>query len=318
MNIIKGAELMTRRKQITSLSGVIGALSFLIFISFVNVIECQNINLNDFRTLGKLYREKNLHFLSYTYNLSYFYLTPKSEENLQAGLDALYSCILYNRHNEAEILFEDIIASYPEQLQRVSGVYTYYLLRMNFLNISSELVSQVDDEDKEAFYRSYIALHRNALTHSRQHLSLLSEDFKYKAEADTLKMLIRQKPVYNKKYPALSLTMSTVLPGLGQFYAGSTFDALNSFSLNLITGIAAYASWRYELSKESSDRNYVLPAISSIAFTGFYITNLYNSVNIARKTNLYKESLYYEDILQRFNLIIRDQEYFLSYEFSYR
>jgi len=311
------AECMTRLKRIIFSGRMTGVPFFLIFILFVNATRCQVIDLNDFRTLGKLYKDKDQHFLSYTYNLSYYYMVPKSDEKLSAGFDALYSAMLYNRRMESETLFEDIIGSFPEKKNEVTGYYLYYLMKLSYFEKSEELLKDAENNDKTYFYRSYKYLHDNSLKESSDNLSSISADFKYKNESDTLFQMINQEPGYDKKYKSLAFMMSAILPGSGQYYAGSRFDGINALSFNLITGIATYSSWQYELTKDKKDRNYILPGIASLSFLGFYFSNLYNSVNITSKTNLYKEGLYYQKILDRFNMIISDQEYFLSYRIDF-
>ena len=244
-------------------------------------------------------------------------MTPKSEEKLKAGFDALYSAVLYNRRTESETLFDDIANSFPEKKDKISNYYLYYLMKMSLFDWTEGILEDAKSNDKILFYNSYKDLHDNNIAECGKSLSEITAEFKYKTDCDSLFQLVSQQPVYNKKYKTISFLLSATLPGTGQLYAGSKFDAINNFSFNVITGIAAYSSWKYELTIDKDDRNYILPVISSLSFLGFYFTNLYNAVNITEKTNLYKESLYYKSILDRFNFIMSDQKYFLSYSVEF-
>ncbi|MFQ5825222.1 MAG: hypothetical protein ACE5JB_14330 [bacterium] len=103
-----------------------------------------------------------------------------------------------------------------------------------------------------------------------------------------------------------------ILPGAGQAYSGFYFDAIQDFGLNLVLGYAAYASWRHELDYKRRDRNYVMPIISTAIWGIFYLTNLYNSVNAAEKANLYRENVYYSYILEKFQFILKNKDFFLN------
>lgn len=280
----------------------------------MSVIQAQQIELSDFRTLGQIYKDSDQHFLSYIYNSSFYFLSSKNAVKLKAGLDAVNSCLLYNRHIEAEILLKDIYSTFPEYQNEIQYYYFYLMTSMKFFDRNLLDYSQIKGfNNRKSFLNAYLEFHENEIDKSINLLNDIDSVFKYYNDVNLLKDQLRSKPKYNKKFKTISLLFSTFLPGLGQFYCGSSFDALNSFAFNFVTGIGTYSAWKYEFSKNENKRTYILPIISSIIFSSFYVTNLYNSVNLAEKSNLYQESKYYDSLLEKFNVIISDKEYFIMF-----
>jgi len=75
------------------------------------------------------------------------------------------------------------------------------------------------------------------------------------------------------KNVALSVLMSTLVPGLGQLYADRPLEALTSF---LLTGVFTFIA--YEAFTEDQE---VLGAVSAFLAASFYFANIYNSANAA-------------------------------------
>jgi hypothetical protein len=89
---------------------------------------------------------------------------------------------------------------------------------------------------------------------------------------------------------------------------------MQAFGLNAAFGIGAFSAWKYELSKDKPNRNYVLPSLTTLIFSAFYITNLFNSVNVTQKANLYSENQYYRKIADHFDIILDRNQYFIRFK----
>lgn len=81
-----------------------------------------------------------------------------------------------------------------------------------------------------------------------------------------------------RKSPALAGTMSAVIPGSGQMYAGHYKDGLMAFVVNglFIAGTVAAID----------DENYALATIVGSVGLPFYFGNIYGAANASRKWNL--------------------------------
>jgi tetratricopeptide (TPR) repeat protein len=81
-----------------------------------------------------------------------------------------------------------------------------------------------------------------------------------------------------RKSPVLAGTMSAVIPGSGQMYAGHYKDGLMAFVVNglFIAGTIAAVD----------DENYALAAIVGGVGLPFYVGNIYGAANASRKWNL--------------------------------
>jgi TM2 domain-containing membrane protein YozV len=87
--------------------------------------------------------------------------------------------------------------------------------------------------------------------------------------------LYRERP---RKSRLLAGTLSTVIPGSGQMYAGRYRDGLVAFTVSslFIAGTVVALN----------DENYPLAAIAGIVGLPFYVGNIYGAANAADKYNL--------------------------------
>jgi len=98
------------------------------------------------------------------------------------------------------------------------------------------------------------------------------------------------------KSVGLAKFLSTVLPGLGQFYAGDWRDALNALALNSLTiGLTANAIRK---------KDYLDIALMSSISTRYYLGNRYCAEKDVRKRN---ESLDRQNALRILNLVSADE-----------
>ncbi|MCD4656568.1 MAG: hypothetical protein K8S87_03385 [Planctomycetes bacterium] len=90
---------------------------------------------------------------------------------------------------------------------------------------------------------------------------------------------------------ALSVIMSTMVPGLGQLYTGRVLEALTSI---LLTGVFSYIA--YEAFSENQE---VLGAVSSFLAASFYLANIYNSANSAISFNENRKIEFYNRLMNK-------------------
>jgi len=138
------------------------------------------------------------------------------------------------------------------------------------------------------------------------------ENFRYPKILSDIKTAMNARPSGTKKYKAIAVPLSVLLPGSGQLYAGFYFDGVQSLGFNLILGYATYVSWRHELDRPRGDRNSTLPVLSSAVSGLFYLSNIYNTINAVDKANLHRQNKHYSAILEKFRVVLKDDGYFLD------
>jgi len=298
----------------------IGALLILIIcsFSFENRLYSQEANLKllDLRQLAKQFYDENKYFLSYIYNLSFYHLTIDPAEKIKAGLDALDSCLMDNRFQEAEELIYKLEINSPQLKEYMTYKCGYSLLMSGRFADGDIYLTKLQQSEKLLtkiqFLRAYAKLNLNQPKECIEYLNKIKdEEFPHMDELNEIKHDLATGAKGGKKNKLVAFGLSAFIPGAGQAYSGLYFDAIQDFGFNLVLGYSAYASWRYELTYERGDRNYTMPLISTVVWGIFYLTNLHNAVNSANKANLYRENTYYTNILKKFQLVIKDKDYFL-------
>lgn len=310
-------------KQTTSLSKKIGVLLILIFILIIisGTLNADNdlIHLSDIQTLaGNLYENEN-YFLAYIYNIAAYNLAEKESEKFTYAINALNSCILTDHFKEGLILIRDFSSKFPNHSDYFRYLYAYSLIRSKIYmdgeiylrNLSNSKI----DSHKILCLSAYAALNSNQIEKCKTKLEKIGTGFKYHTNINKLANQLNVGPKYKKKSPMLSLVFSSIIPGSGQAYSGFYYDAMQDFIFNSILGYSCYASWKLELNYKRKNRNYIIPILSSAVFAIFYTTNLFNSVNAAQKANLFNKNQFYKAIINKFDVIISDKQYFLNYKF---
>lgn len=117
----------------------------------------------------------------------------------------------------------------------------------------------------------------NAITLLNEFQTNFDEDERAHA-IDKAFILIDEYEATQKKSPTLAASLSAILPGSGQIYAGRKKDGLMSFLVNglFIAGTVAAVN----------NENYALAAIVGGVGLPFYIGNIYGGANAAKKWNL--------------------------------
>ncbi|MDD4737560.1 MAG: tetratricopeptide repeat protein [Kiritimatiellae bacterium] len=102
------------------------------------------------------------------------------------------------------------------------------------------------------------------------------------------------------KKPWIAGTLSGLLPGAGQVYAGRPRDGAVAFTLN---ALLIWGAW------ESFDNNQnVTGALLCFLETGWYVGNIYNAVNSTHQYNRRLESAFFDRIQLRIAPPFRDEQ----------
>jgi hypothetical protein len=309
---------MIHRKQIIFLKSMTGVLSILI-ISTSSLASNTNpaLEISDLRILGKQFQDGNKPFLSYIFNLCFYHLTADSAEKLHAAFDALSSCIITEHFHEASTIIEQLTMDFPHLSEKLKYLYGYSLLSMGRFTEGDLYLRELENHDefrtRVLFLRAYVKLNTNQPGECSKYLEeIYKDEFPYSESLEELQISLKKGPKGIPKYKTIAVLLSAILPGAGQAYAGFYFDAIQSFGFNLALGCGSYAAWRHELDHPREKRNYILPVITTGIWGTFYFVNLYNAANVSQKANLYRDNVYYSRILERFQVVIEDEKYFLN------
>jgi TM2 domain-containing membrane protein YozV len=219
---------------------------------------------------------------------------------------------------EAENLIFDLDNSRYKIADLLKMKYSYSLLMQKDYTRAGIYLSKIGDpglfKNQYHFMKAYAEINTRQKPECIKDLDLIDNPFIAGDELTAIKNELADPAKIKKKHIGLALPMSAIVPGLGQAYSGFYFDALQSFGLNAAFGIGAYSAWKYELSKGKTNRNYVLPSLSTLILSAFYITNLFNSVNVTQKANLYSENQYYRKIANRFDIVLDRNQYFIRFK----
>ncbi len=318
---------MIRLKPTLFLGKKIGALLILIFtIFFLKNDGCaqdSTVRLSDLRKLAKRFQQDEQYFLSYIYNISYYHLEKDSTKKLLAAHDALKACVATSHFEEGMQVTELLINDFPKLSSYLKYQYGYILMRSGEFGAGDSLIRSIPEtgmilpQIKFLLAFSQLTFYNNP-SGSMEYLSQIDKArFPSKEQLLEIKTALTSKPPGTKKYKLIAVPLSMIIPGSGQIYSGFYFDGIQSFGFNMILGYAAYASWRHELNIERRDRNYVLPVLSTIVSGLFYISNIVNTFNAVDKANLYNQNKHYSTILDKFHIVMKDEDYFLNMQLRF-
>jgi len=276
--------------------------------------SAENITLDELVFLGDSFGAEKNCFMSYFYYNSAFKLAKDSSLAVTCGFKALRQSILADRVQESSLLKNQISARFGDLKGEAERYYQYHLVRRKDFTTLSAIFEQKAEDNSQLFLQAYSAF---ALGKARERDSLLSriEHFPLQNEVENIRLELQSEQKLPHKSRFFSAAASAILPGSGQLYCGSLFDGMTNFGFCSISGIAAYSSWSYEMTRSRSKRNYTLPVYASISFAVFYAANIYNSVNSADRYNLFVQKELMEKIGKRFEMIISDDKLFLQFMF---
>ena len=261
----------------------------------------------DLNNLANKHFENKNYYSAYLYSTSFYDLSVNDSLKYINGKIALESCINSNRLKEGLQVIRNLFNDFPDKNSELDIFYNYMLIKNRFYNEARKnILKHGYNNDQNKLFLGMSYLYSNKPDKAKKIIQAI--EFKHENLVKTLNSL-ESKPDFNKKHPGIALTLSALIPGAGQIYTGHTFDGLVSFGYTSITAIGAYSSIMYEQSLTRKKRNYVLPVISSAAFTTFYATNLYNSFNLAKKTNKFNEAEYYKKQHDNLKEILNDKKF---------
>jgi tetratricopeptide (TPR) repeat protein len=202
------------------------------------------------------------------------------------------SCLRARQQNLAMQYFYQVVANYAGAPAAVASKFGMGLSKFQAQAYGEALI------DFAAFTREYpqhrlaaparfhLSLCRMGLGQwdsCRQEMDAVRRDFPQSplaALADSLRPTLGQGLVLPHKSPVLSLCLSTVFPGAGQFYSDRGKDGLYILVYEALLGLAAYFSYT---NRETINIGYTY-AWGGL-FGLFHLTNMYGAVNAAQNAN---------------------------------
>jgi len=187
--------------------------------------------------------------------------------------------------------FSNLRERYPDSSHLARAAYQQglCLVKLNQPEKASEAFAAAavtvpagkDEARSASFGMAVAAFDRHDLSATRttleQFISRNPEDAGVPKAREAIELLDQnQLPPY--KSPLLAGTMSAIIPGSGQFYAGRYGDGFTSLLLNglFIAGTVVAAT----------NENYALAGVTGLIGLPFYIGNIYGGANAATKWNL--------------------------------
>ncbi len=309
--MVKG-DFMISHGLTTYLKKVLGI--FIILISLSSNLGAVDKTINNYIKLGEEFNKSGQSFLSYQNYASAFILEEDRERSLELGLKALTPCFKLNRVNEGSWLINELskIEYNPDYYNTLLALL---FLKDHNLKKTQSILEQITNRDnsKVKLLSSYYGFLTEDYNSSLVELNNISMTFPGKHILMDISNELKNPPVIIEKSPILSVGLSAIIPGAGQIYSGLMFDGINALLINGLLGSTSAALWYYESEKDYKDRNFSLPVVSTVAFSIFYITNLYNAYNSANRYNSFKQNRYYNGIFEKFQLLIDDDSLFIGY-----
>jgi len=290
----------------------------LIFTVFYSESPAQTIDALTFYELGKKYENCSEDFLAYSNYLNYYFVGNDSSKQFESGIKSVYLGLKNDKIPESTALILDMKKKFPT-LTALDYDY-FYLLKISnkepdALMFGKQLSTADSLTDRLTYLKAASYLYNNQPLASCGELVCISRDFKYYDQSQQIYNSLN-KPEFKQKSLLLAAGASIILPGAGQVYSGFLFDGMTIFGYNLVTGAAAYSSWRYELDREHSKRNYFFPVSLSAICGVTYLLNIYNAANSAQKANLFYQNQFYKELLNNFEISIKDDRYFFQKSFN--
>lgn len=320
---------MTHMLRTISFKRRIFALLILCIITSSIQVKAQNLDAKVFYGLAEGYFEEGQYYLSYLNAMNAFNLLETEGSKYAAGYSkynagylALQACFKAGQHEDAARVIEALGVHFPDSINSHRLLYAYNLSLMNSFTKSAAYMQRIDNDDdlfQRQVLQSYNALNMNQVSRSIEYIDALGTDnegliaeHEYDVILQDIRAQLADVDNFKKKHQLISVPMSMIIPGAGQMYSGYFYDGMNSLIINGLTGYACYASWAYALDKDAADRSYTMPVISSALFLFTYISNIYNTINLTSKANLYSKNQKVKSISESFRLIIQDESFLIG------
>lgn len=281
--------------------------------------EARVLTVDDLARLAESFEDAEQPFLGYAFRLAHYELSADSTARLASGLAALNGALFAQRYDEAEHALRRLADDYPALIRTFRFQYAYLLLQ-DGRHAEARPVLDGLGEAPEAgprlpLLRATAALHEDAPLDALAQLRLVNTDEAFGPQGApyavaAARLALEEGAPRGRKSPVLALGMSAVLPGAGQLYTGHTYDALQAFVFTGALSYGAFASWRYELDRESP--NLVLPVLSSAIAAVFYLSNVRGAHASAARANRFAEARFYRSVLERLEFVLADDGWFLG------
>lgn len=199
-------------------------------------------------------------------------------------------------------LFSSLMTKYPKSQSQLD--YFNINLGLNYigLKVSSQALPYLektivtDSTGFAYFFAAYAECGRSnwekANLYYYKASSLLN-----KQEMKTLSLEFSSKVLNGDKIPQKSIfltaAMSSIIPGLGQYYCGHYFDAAQAFVFVSSFAFLSYAMYRYDRDYNS---NYVLTGVSLSLTTLFHLANIFGAEGTANYYNQRQKEIFLQEI----------------------
>ncbi len=158
-----------------------------------------------------------------------------------------------------------------------------YYQALHALN-SNKTISQLEEVK---FLKAHCHLFNNQQKQAKNLFKSIPQNSKYHSSSNKILTYLNQTRI-SLSNPYLAGSLS-IIPGLGQLYAGFPKEAFLSFTVNFILGYFIYDAFR---------RGKEIPKHGYASFTAwltigipFYVGNIYNAARLTKQTN---DKLYFE------------------------
>ena len=214
-----------------------------------------------------------------------------------------------NKFGEAIAEYRNLAANFPESAAAQEALYkigeTYYRAG-KFEEARIALQGFIDRKPsaprrQRAQYRmAWASLRLHAFSVAENQFSELAlQDSPCGRTAEEISLALKKIRDLPYCSPVLAGTLSALLPGAGQLYAGAYKDALLSFLVNGALIVGAYEAFDKEV--------YGVGGIVSVVALTFYAGNLYGAVNSAHHAN-------HEKLTVRLNELEKKYEWYAGCE----
>lgn len=209
---------------------------------------------------------------------------------------------LSRKHELSIDLFSSLITKYSKSQSQLD--YFNINLGLNYigLKVSSQALPYfektfiTDTTGYAYFFAAYAECGKSNWEKANRYYekagSLLSNQ-----EMKTLSLEFSSKVLNGDKIPQksvfLTTAMSSIIPGMGQYYCGHYFDAAQAFVFVSSFAFVSYAMYRYDRNYNS---NYVLTGISLSITTLFHLANIFGAERTANYYNQRQKEIFLQDI----------------------
>lgn len=256
--------------------------SILLLVVFVLIGSIKN-NIIAQNIFDSIQSEKYAHFLyaNQDYTLAHqefervLFLTDYRSDSLK--LFCVKSLRLSGKYDLAETRIHQFYPKKEFGSSMISREYLNILYKkkdFNKLDFECKELKNLDSSDRLMYSLSTMFLTKN-YDKAYQTIEQKSQD---SIVAPFLPIMIHSKKMHHKS-PLLAGTLSAVIPGLGQTYAGNWKDGLFALIFTGSSGFQAYRGF------EKAGVNSVFGWIYSAVFAAFYSANIYGAVKASNKYN---------------------------------